>query len=82
MSEKYVFVKDWERGDSVFKQGDVVTRCRLVTYGLCSYDAHATGIGHMAMTLDSDGGYPFFTVPINVIEPLAEPPCDGGQGND
>ena len=79
MSERYVFVKDWERGDSAFRPGDVVTHCHLATYGLCSDDAHATGIGHMAMTLDSDGGYPFFTVPINVIEPLAE--RDGGQGD-
>lgn len=69
MSEQYVFVKDWARGDYSFRAGDVVQHCRLPDYGLCSDDAHMTGIGHMAMTVDDDGGYPFFTVPVDVIEP-------------
>lgn len=33
------------------------------TYGLISDDDHVFGVEHKAVTLDQNGGIPFFTVP-------------------
>lgn len=37
-------------------------------YGLSSDDTRATGIEHVSMTLNVDGSYPTFTVPICDLE--------------
>lgn len=43
------------------------------TYGLCGDDERATGAEHKAVTLNSDGSGPFFTVPVAY---LSSPPPD------
>ena len=37
------------------------------TYGCVSDDEDATGVEHTAVTLNSDGSIPFFTVPVTDI---------------
>jgi hypothetical protein len=39
-------------------------------YGLSSDDTRITGIEHISVTLNEDGDYPGFTVPVHDLEPL------------
>lgn len=48
--------------------GTIVYKCTGCTYGLASDDSRYTGIEHTAVTLDENGGYPFFTVPVQDLE--------------
>lgn len=49
--------------------GTICYRFGGCTYGLVSDDECATGIEHVAMTLDPEGkGHPFFTVPSYYLE--------------
>ena len=50
--------------------GTVVYNPRYHDYGLAHDDTRATGIPHVSVTLDSDGGYPTFTVPITDLLPV------------
>lgn len=52
--------------------GSVVYKCHMCDYGCVSDDNRFTGVEHTKVTLDPDGGYPFFTVPVNDLEPLPE----------
>ena len=45
------------------RAGTTVYSCRLGTYGLAAQDTRMTGRRHRCVTLDPEGGYPFFTVP-------------------
>lgn len=47
--------------------GTVVYRQSGYDYGLSNDDSRVTGIEHVTMTLNSDGGYPGFTVPVHAI---------------
>ncbi len=40
-------------------------------YGLASDDSRMTGVPHISVTLNSEGLYPFFTVPLADLEALA-----------
>lgn len=40
------------------------------TYGLVYEDTEATGLEHTAVTLNADGSGPFFTVPVNELDPV------------
>lgn len=51
-------------------EGTTVYLCQKSDYGLCRDDEWATGEQHLAVTLKSDGDYPFFTVPRNALEEL------------
>lgn len=60
----------------VLKKGDIVYRCLQHMYGCIS----PSGIG---CTKDPNGGYPFFEVPKNALEPIVEEnktPIDGPLG--
>lgn len=46
-----------------YKAGTICYFCRGHDYGCVSDDERATGVQHVAMTLDPTGDYPFFTVP-------------------
>lgn len=50
-------------------KGTVVYECRLGTYGLVHGEARMTGRPHIAITLDPDGGYPFYVVPVSMLDP-------------
>ena len=45
------------------RAGTTVYSCILGTYGLAAQDTRMTGRRHRCVTLDPEGGYPFFTVP-------------------
>lgn len=51
-------------GELCASAGDTVYRCVGHDYGGASDDTRITGAPHMSVTLDPDGGYPFFTVPV------------------
>jgi hypothetical protein len=48
--------------------GTIVYECGTHDYGLASDDSRYTGIEHISVTLDPEGGYPFFTVPLTGVE--------------
>lgn len=52
--------------------GTVVYSCANHDYGLASDDSRLTGKPHRSVTLKSDGDYPFFTVPEEDIELIAD----------
>lgn len=66
MSRKsYTLARDRMIGDTLMaKAGDTVFDCRVSDYGCARDDTLALGIEHTSVTLDPDGGYPFFTVPV------------------
>jgi hypothetical protein len=37
-------------------------------YGLAAEDSRNTGIEHISVTLDPNGGYPVFTIPLNQLQ--------------
>src|SRR5205085_10835163 len=45
------------------RAGTTVYSCILGTYGVAAQDTRMTGRRHRCVTLDPEGGYPFFTVP-------------------
>jgi len=49
-------------------KGTTVYDCRGYDYGTASLDTRMSGIEHMSVTLDPEGGYPFFTVPVDAVE--------------
>jgi hypothetical protein len=53
------------------KAGTIVYDCKSHDYGLADDDTRFTGIKHKSVTLDPTGDYPFFTVPVRDLEPLA-----------
>lgn len=52
--------------------GTTVYEFGFCTYGLCGDDERATGAPHTAVTLNSDGSYPFFTVPEAYLQLIEE----------
>jgi hypothetical protein len=52
------------------KAGTIVFDCYEYDYGLSNDDSRITGIRHISVTLDSDGRYPFFTVPEYQLEKI------------
>lgn len=52
--------------------GTVVYEARVYDYGLARDDTLMTDVEHISVTLDVDGGYPVFTVPVDAIEPLTD----------
>ena len=46
----------------LYPAGTPVFSAQVHDYGLARDDTNATGVPHVSVTLDKDGGYPFFTV--------------------
>lgn len=61
----YTMKEDFERGP--VKAGDTVYDCKGHDYGLARDDTESTGVKHISVTLDPNGGYPFFTVPVRLL---------------
>jgi len=58
-----------------YPKGQYVFRYIEVDYGISSGDTRSTGIKHISVTLDPEGRQPpFFTVPMTMLEEVAEPP--------
>jgi len=66
---KYRMLKDSSIDKSV-KAGATVYDCKGWDYGCSNDDTRGTGIEHTSVTLDPDGNYPFFTVPVRDLEKL------------
>lgn len=56
------------------KAGTTVYASMGCDYGCANDDSRATGIEHVSVTLKSDGGYPFFTVPKRDLHPILPAP--------
>lgn len=54
------------------EKGDIVYQCTKHDYGLADEDTHFSGIVHISVTLDENGDYPFFTVPIHNLEEITD----------
>jgi hypothetical protein len=52
--------------------GTVVFRPNGWDYGSANDDTRVTGVEHISVTLDADGDYPFFTIPMRDLR-MAEP---------
>lgn len=63
---KYRLLKDAENDSA--KAGCIVYKCMQCDYGLSSDDTALTGIQHVFVTLEEDGGYPGFTIPARDLE--------------
>lgn len=50
--------------------GTIVYKMDGHSYGLASEDTEVTGVQHITVTLDFDGGYPGFTVPLEDLKPI------------
>lgn len=55
------------------KIDDIVYDFRSHDYGCANDDTRITGIEHCSVTLDADGGYPFFTIPKMDLEEIKVP---------
>lgn len=52
--------------------GTVVYNSAQHDYGLSRDDTRATGVEHKSVTIDPNGGYPFFTVPVDHLQELVQ----------
>jgi hypothetical protein len=50
------------------KAGMMVYTCKNPDYGVANHDTRMTGEKHISVTLDPEGGYPFFTVRVSNLE--------------
>lgn len=50
------------------KPGTKVYPATCYDYGCANDDERTTGKEHLSVTLDPNGGYPFFTVPVEDLE--------------
>jgi len=48
--------------------GTLVFPSKGYDYGLARDDTRFTGVQHVSVTLDPEGGYPFFTHPLSDLE--------------
>lgn len=63
MAVKYVVMREDRASSCEIYRGDFVYQCIKHDYGAVSMDDFIKKIEHIAMTLDPEGGYPFFTIP-------------------
>lgn len=61
---KYKVLRTDRAANKGLTVGQFVYDCRSHDYGCASDDTRGTGIEHTSVTLDPDGGYPFFTIPV------------------
>ena len=52
--------------------GSICYPCRYHDYGLANDDTRRTGVEHWSMTLNSDGSWPSFTVPVHELEEITK----------
>ena len=52
--------------------GATVYECRGYDYGLADDDTRLTGKRHISVTLNSDGEFPSFTIPVENLEIIKE----------
>ncbi len=67
-AQAFAMLNDSKRMPTAVK-GATVYAC-FYDYGLANDDTRATGIPHISVTLDPEGGNPFFTVPVADLEAI------------
>ncbi len=72
--KKYRLLKDRSLNGKEWKAGTIVYDQMGHDYGLASDDTHFTGIEHKSVTLNSDGDYPGFTVPVRDLFEIKDEP--------
>ena len=65
---KRYFMKSDSRVEPKATVGTEVFPCRGSDYGMARDDERMLGEPCRSMTLDKDGGYPFFVVPLSQME--------------
>lgn len=71
MPKAYVVLKDREiRGVMCATKGSTIFECIKPDYGGASDDTQITGVEHISVTDDPDGGYPYFTISVFDIQEL------------
>lgn len=68
---KYKMLKD-SKLEPRAKTGCTVYSCAHSDYGMADDDTCMSGVVHVSVTLNSDGSYPFFTVPTDHVERASE----------
>ena len=68
MTQAYKVLRAGHSANRDIKAGHTVYASAMYDYGLASDDTRMTGIEHVSVTLDPEGGYPFFTIPKVDIE--------------
>lgn len=56
--------------DGIAKIGDTVFECAYYDYGLSRDDTNLSGEKYTSMTLNENGDYPLFTVPIRCLQKI------------
>lgn len=68
---RYILRKDRHiDGTFLALRGRIVFEYLRDDYGLAHHDTRASGIRHIAVTLDPEGGFPFFTVARNDLKDM------------
>lgn len=57
-----------------FQTGTMVYSLAMSDYGCANSDSRLTGVEHTSVTLDKDGGYPSFTVPLGYLMEVPNEP--------
>lgn len=65
----YIMLHDSKIEPSVLA-GTIVYDTAKYDYGLARDDTYFTGVEHMSVSLNPDGDYPFFTVPVMHVQEL------------
>jgi hypothetical protein len=55
-------------GEVLATKGSTVFQCWETDYGLSQDDTVTFGTMHISVTFDPDGGYPFFTIPLEDLK--------------
>lgn len=62
--------------------GTIVAKAKFYDYGLSSDDTRLTGVHHISVTKDLEGGYPFFTIPTYKLVEVTNHSFVPVDGND
>jgi hypothetical protein len=69
MTRRYRMLKDSDLEPKAVA-GSVVYACAYYDYGVADDDTRLSGKPHISVTLNSNGSYPFFTVPEDAVEQI------------
>lgn len=68
MTRKFKLIRKDRANCNLPEETTEVFKCEKHDYGCAMDDTILTGIKHISATLDPEGGYPFFTVPLEDLE--------------
>lgn len=68
---QYILNNDLERGNKTYSKGTVVYSYDGYDYGLSYDDSQVSGDPHVSVTLNKNGDAPFFTTPVDYLDPYS-----------